>query len=148
MTTNHASAPGNTQRTAVRDGLFCGRLDHLDEIRLAGTRCLSCGEVSLGTQTLCPNCGTEKVAPIAFSREGVLWSFTVIRHCPPGDYLDRDNFVPFGSGLVEMPEGIRVLAPIACPIKQLEIGMKLQFEPYVRETGTGERVLFRFIPAT
>ena len=142
-----ASAPDEPQRTAVREGLLCGALDRLEEVRLAGTRCETCGEVSLGAQTLCPNCGTGEVAPIALSREGTLWSYTVIRHCPPGDYRQRDSFAPFGSGLVELADGLRVLAPIGCPIDRLEIGMKLRFDPYVLQTETGERVLFRFIAA-
>jgi len=141
------SASNEPQRTAVHEGLLCGALDRLEEVRLAGTRCQTCGEVSLGTQTLCPNCGTGVVASVALSREGTLWSYTVIRHCPPGDYLHRDTFVPFGSGLVELADGLRVLAPIDCPIDELEIGMKLRLDPYVVQTGTGELVLFRFIAA-
>jgi hypothetical protein len=54
----------------------------------------------------------------------------VIRNRPPGDYRGPDPFVPFGEGLVEMPEGIRVLSPLAGDVDKLAIGMKMKFEAY------------------
>jgi uncharacterized OB-fold protein len=144
LTQSHALRPA---RSATNEGLFAGSLDNLQALRLAGTRCGTCAEVSLGTGALCPNCGGSKVTVIALGAEGTLWSFTVIRHCPPGDYHDRDNFQPFGMGLVELPEGLRVLAPIMADIETLTIGMPLRFEAYARPTEAGETVLFRFVPA-
>jgi uncharacterized OB-fold protein len=132
----------------LNDGLFVGGLDELDRLRLAGTRCCGCKEVSLGSATLCPNCGGDDVTVVPLGAEGTLWSYTVIRHCPPGDYHDRDNFQPFGMGLIELPEGLRVLAPISADIDALEIGMPLSFEAYARPAGDAERVLFRFVPAS
>jgi len=128
------------------EGLFVGGLDELDGLRLAGTRCCGCKEVSLGSAALCPNCGGSDVTIIPLGAEGALWSYTVIRHCPPGDYHDRDNFRPFGMGLVELPEGLRVLAPVLADIDALEIGMPLRFETYKHQAGTTEHVLFRFVP--
>ena len=57
--------------------------------------------------------------------------------------------MPFGLGLVELPDGIRVLSPIDAPPEQLQIGMPLQFHPYVLRTDEGgaEIVAFSFQPA-
>ena len=133
-------------RTPLHEGLLCGDLERLDAVRLAGTRCRACGEVSLGERNPCPNCGGAAVETIPLADSGALWGFTVIRHRPPGDYAGPDPFQPFGLGLVELPQGLRVVAPIAGDIQTLEIGMPLRFEAYARPTPDGERVLFRFIP--
>ena len=135
-------------RVAIRDGLLAGSLTQLDHVSLAGCKCTSCGETSLGTKSICPNCGRDTVQEIALSRRGVLWSYTVVRHRPPGNYKGPDPFVPFGLGLVELPEGLRVLAPILCDITRLKIGLELDFKPYVRHDEDGRDVVaFAFEPA-
>jgi uncharacterized OB-fold protein len=133
-------------RTALHEGLLCGDLDQLETVRLTGTRCRDCGEVSLGERNPCPNCGGEAVGAITLAAEGSLWGFTVIRHRPPGEYPGPEPFQPFGLGLVELPEGLRVVSPIAADLAALKIGMTLKFEAYARATPEGERVLFRFVP--
>ena len=135
-------------RAPLHEGLLWGDLGRLDGVRLAGTKCRDCGEVSLGERNPCPNCGGVAVETIALARDGVLWSFTVIRHRPPGDYAGPDPFQPFGLGLVELPEGLRVVSPIAADVTSLKIGMPLKFEAYARQAPEGERVLFHFAPRT
>ena len=136
------------QRVAIRDGLLAGSLTQLDHVSLSGCKCRSCGETSLGKKSICPNCGRDTVQEIALNRRGVLWSYTVVRHRPPGNYKGPDPFVPFGLGLVELPEGLRVLAPILCDITRLKIGLELDFKPYVRHDEDGSEVVaFAFEPA-
>ena len=74
---------------AIRDGLLCGPLSQLAQVRLAGSKCTNCGETSLGTVKICPNCGRDSVQNIALGNRGVLWSFTIVRHRPPGNYKGR-----------------------------------------------------------
>jgi uncharacterized OB-fold protein len=139
-----ATEPG---RVPIRDGLLAGSLFDLDRISLAGCKCASCGETSLGTRTLCANCGRDTVKDVALSRHGVLWTYTIVRHKPPGDYRCPDPFQPFGLGLVELPDGVRVMAPIICDIADLRIGLPLQFQPYVRSDADGREVVaFAFAP--
>ena len=128
-------------RTPIREGLLSGPLAELDRVRLAGCKCDACGETSLGSRTICPNCGRDTVHDIALSDRGFLWSYTIVRHRPPGNYKGPEPFVPFGLGLVELPDGIRVLAPIQCDITKLEIGLELRFKPYVRTDGDGREVV-------
>jgi len=134
-------------RVPVREGLFNGPLSDLGRVTLAGCRCASCGETSFGSKTLCPNCGRDTVRDIPLSPRGVLWTYTVVRHKPPGNYKGPEPFVPFGLGLVELPEGVRVMAPIHCDIERLKIGLELEFHPYVREDEGREVVAFSFQPA-
>ena len=135
-----------TARTPLRDGMLSGPLDAPEQLRLVGSRCRNCNEVSLGTNALCPNCGGDSLDQIPLAERGTLWSFTVVRHRPPGNYGGKDPFEPFGLGLIELPEGLRVLAPIDADIAALKIGMPLKFKAVVRSAETGERILFAFTP--
>jgi uncharacterized OB-fold protein len=136
-------------RTPIRDNLLTGPLADLDQVRLSGSRCSECGETSLGRTSLCANCGRETVSEISLSKRGTLWTYTVVRHRPPGDYKGPDPFVPFGLGLVELPDGLRVLAPIQCDIGQLKIGLAVQFKPFVRRESDGREIVsfaFELVP--
>jgi len=137
----------STTRSPIRDGLLTGALEQLDQVRLAGTRCTSCGETSLGHRSLCPNCGRDTVEPIALADRGTLWSYTVVRHKPPGNYKGPEPFVPYGLGLVELPDGLRVLSPIECPIDRLKIGLPLRLKPTVRHDAERDVVAFAFAAA-
>ena len=142
-----ASETTTTERVPIREGLLAGSLSDIKGVSLAGTRCSSCGETSLGKKSICPNCGRNTVQEIALSKRGVLWTYTVVRHRPPGDYKGPEPFVPFGMGLVELPEGLRVLVPIDCDIEKLKIGLELQFRAYVRkDSDRREVVAFTFEP--
>ncbi|MBI4191475.1 MAG: OB-fold domain-containing protein [Betaproteobacteria bacterium] len=147
MITANKSAAG--ERVPIREGLLTGPLSRLDRVRLAGCSCTTCGETSLGSKNICPNCGGDAVREVSLSNHGVLWSFTVVRHRPPGNYKGPDPFVPFGLGLVELSDGLRVLSPIRCDIDKLKIGLELQFKPYVRKDDDGREVVaFSFEPAS
>jgi uncharacterized OB-fold protein len=143
------SAPARSPvrpRAPVREGLLMGSLDDLAGLRLAGSRCSTCGETSFGVKDVCPNCGQATLKSMALSAHGVLWSFTVVRHRPPGDYRGPDPFAPFGLGLVELPDGVRVLSPIECRLEELRIGMELRFRPYLRHDQERDIVVFAFEP--
>jgi uncharacterized OB-fold protein len=73
----------------------------------------------------------------------------VIRNRPPGDYRGPDPFVPFGEGLVELPDGIRVLSPLAGDVDKFVIGMKMKFEAYklYQNAGGADVIAFRFAAA-
>lgn len=140
-------APQTAARVPIRADLLTGSLSDLATIRLSGCRCDSCGETSLGRKVQCPNCGRETVHEIPLSPTGTLWTFTVARHRPPGDYRGPEPFSPFGLGLVELPEGLRVLSPLAADVDALRIGMPMRFTPYVRtDPDDREVVAFTFVP--
>jgi len=140
MTTTIAA----TRRIAVREGLLTEPLTDLQQVRLAGSRCLSCGEVSLGQRRACPNCGGDAIRDIVLSDRGVLWTFTIVHHRPPGNYKGPEPFTPFALGLIELPEGVRVLSPIRGELEALRIGMEMRFMPSVRVDDTAEVVVFAF----
>jgi len=129
-------------RIAIKAGLFSGPLDELDSLHLCGSRCGSCGEMTLGSNLACPNCGGEDISQVALGDEGRIYTFTVVRHRPPGNYQGPEPFVPFGLGLVEVDDVIRVMAPLKAATDQLEIGKRVRFSPYVLRTdGEGREVI-------
>jgi uncharacterized OB-fold protein len=146
-TTPAHSSPAAT-RIPVREGLLSANLDDLASVRLMGSRCAHCQETTLGTSSVCPNCGGSSLQPMPLGQRGTLYSYTIVRHKPPGDYKGPDPFIPFAMGLVELPEGIRVLAPLEGPLEGIKIGMGVRFRPFVRSSAEQPPVVtFAFSPA-
>ena len=135
-----------TRRVPIRERLLSTPLSPLEDVRLLGSKCKNCGEVGLGELSSCQNCAGEDLVVIPLSPGGKLWTYTVIRNRPPGDFKGK---VPMGEGLVELPEGIRVKSPLGGDVENLKIDMDLRFVAYplyVNEKGE-EVIAFRFDPA-
>jgi len=134
-----------TSRIPIRERLLSTPLSPLEDVRLLGSKCKSCGEVGLGEVSSCQNCAGEDLVVIPLSQKGKLWTFTIIRNRPPGDFKGK---VPMGEGLVELPEGIRVKSPLGGDIENLKIGMDLKFKAYpLYQNENGDEVIaFRFDP--
>lgn len=95
------------KQVPIREGLF-EALE--DGPHLIGSRCRECGEVTFPANAFCPQCCTETTANVPLSRRGTLYSFTVQRFKPPPPYRAPEPFVPYGVGMIELPEGLRVTA--------------------------------------
>jgi len=88
-------------RVMVRDGLFTDG----EPPALLGSRCRMCGSVQFPRADTCPYCAADGAEPVELSGPGVLWAWTAVTAPPPG-YRGE---VPFGVGVVELPEGVRVI---------------------------------------
>jgi len=88
---------------AVHEGLFATDAD--GAARLIGGRCAGCGQHQFPRSSLCQYCGGDEVAEVLLSPAGTLWAWTAVTAAPPGYRGD----VPYGFGVVELPEGLRVL---------------------------------------
>jgi len=132
------------RRIPIKDGLLVGPLDQLASVHLAGSRCDSCAETSLGTNAACPNCGSDDLTEVALGDRGTLFTYTIVRHRPPGAYQGPAEFKPFGLGLVELDGVIRVMAPLRLAIEDLKIGMPLKFVPYVLRTNENDEDVVAF----
>jgi len=94
---------------------------------LVGSRCVTCGEVRFPFSAFCPRCCTETTATVALSRRGILYSFTVQRFRPPPPYRGPQEFKPYGVGMIELPEGLRVTAVLAeQDPDRLRVGMEME----------------------
>ena len=135
---------------AIDEELLSKPLDPPENVSLLGCRCRSCEEVFFGKTAACWQCGSSDIEPTTLSREGSLYSYTIMRNRPPGDYKGPDNpFEPFIAGLVELPEGIAILAPIdGIDFEDVKINMKLKLsveELYQDESGRGV-LAYKFRP--
>lgn len=135
-------AIGLDELKPIKQGLVTGAEGDLDDLQLLGSKCRNCAEVSIGTNSVCLNCGGDDIEGIELSPAGELWTFTVIRHKPPGDYLGPDPFEPFALGLVELPDGVRIMAPIEGAVDNLKIGAKMRLRPWILQSGDG-RLAYR-----
>jgi uncharacterized OB-fold protein len=123
----------------VQEGLFTA--DHL-----LGGRCGACGRHHFPAASTCPYCGSSEVTEVTLSDTGTLWAWTAVTAPPPG-YRGE---VPFGFGVVELPEGIRVITRLGEPDPaRLSFGqtMKLDIGP-LHEGDDGTAVVtYSFVPS-
>jgi uncharacterized OB-fold protein len=69
---------------------------------LIGSQCRDCGKMLFPPAAICPDCLSENIAPVALSRTGTLYSYTVMR------VAARGWDAPYMLGYVDLPEGVRV----------------------------------------
>ena len=97
-------------RVALKDGLLSS-IEDAATARLLGGRCLACARVSFPAQTSCPYCSVEGCETVELSSRGVIEVCTTVINRPPG----YEGTLPFGLGVVELPEGLRIIARINRP---------------------------------
>ena len=108
----------------IAHGLF----EWLDDgAHLIGSKCVECGEVKFPAGSFCPQCCRETTEKIPLSQRGSLYSFTVQRFRPPRPYKGPEPFEPYGVGMVELPEGLRVTSVLEeSDPERLRVGMELE----------------------
>ena len=99
-----------TTRIALKDGLLT-TIDDPSAARLLGGRCPQCARFSFPALDLCPYCSTAGCEAVPLSPRGVMEVCTTVINRPPG----YEGAVPFGFGVVELPEGLRIISRISNP---------------------------------
>ncbi len=94
----------STTPNLVRNGLFRGGGPGEPTVLLAG-RCTNCGSHLFPRADTCTYCAAADPEPVELTGPGTLWAWTAVTAPPPG----YEGDVPFGVGVVEFPEGIRVI---------------------------------------
>jgi uncharacterized OB-fold protein len=123
----------------VHEGLFT-----LEPPHLIGGRCEDCGQYQFPRLTTCPYCSGDRVTEALLSERGTLWGWTAVTAAPPGFHGD----VPFGFGVVELPEGLRVITRLSHPVDDFTFGMPMQLRLATLHTNDeGEDVVtYEFTP--
>lgn len=117
---------------------------------LIGSRCISCNSYFFPKSLTCrnPDCEEKKVEEVTLNRRGKLYSYTIQEYPPPLPFK-MEPFIPFGIGLVELPEGIRVLGMLTgCRLDGIKVGMSVELvieRLYQNEQGD-EVVTYKFKP--
>jgi uncharacterized OB-fold protein len=78
---------------------------------LLGGACDACGQDHFPRAGTCPYCGADGARPVALPGSGSLWAWTAVTAAPPG-YRGE---VPYGFGVVELDDGLRVLGRLTEP---------------------------------
>jgi uncharacterized protein len=137
-------------KIAIKDDLLTKPLEPVDQVRLSGSICGECGEAFLGKLAGCENCGSQNMRPVALSNEGKLYTYTVLYSPLRGDYKGpRDPFVPLGIGLVELPEGCRIMTPLTVndPAQlKIDMPMRLVVDTLYTDAQGNEVLSFKFAP--
>ena len=90
---------------------------------LLGQSCRQCQVCVFGPAIFCQACSSDDLESVQLSRQGTLYSFTVVR-VPPAGWPGK---VPYTLGEVELPEGPHVLAEIIdSEPEQLKLGMPME----------------------
>lgn len=135
-------------RVDVAEGLFVRPPSAAQAPQLLASRCLHCAEVTFPKQHRCANCSSDEVEEIALSPRGKLWAFTNVNYPVPDGYKGP---VPYGVGMVEMPEGVRLLAHLTrSDPAELCVGMDmaLVLDPLFVDDDGVEVVGFKFAPVS
>ena len=85
--------------------------DDAQPARLLAGRCSACGQFNFPAQALCPYCSHDGCKTVPLSPRGVIEVCTTVINRPPG----YEGAVPFGFGVVELPERIRIISRITDP---------------------------------
>ena len=117
----------DVKEVAAIEGLFTWQGK---EATLIGSHCKGCGGYQFPRSFTCnnPTCKNKDVEDVALSRRGTLWSYSVQFYEPPPPFKSlTPTFEPFAVGLIEIPEGLKILGRVVgTDINSLKIGMKLE----------------------
>ncbi len=132
------------RRVPVHEGLFSEDAD--GTVALLGGRCDECKRHHFPVAPACPYCGADAITQVRLSDTGTIWGWTAVTALPPG----YNGAVPFGFGVVELPEGLRVITRIEEPDpERLRFGMPAKLA--ITEVGTNDDgdvlTTYTFVPA-
>jgi uncharacterized OB-fold protein len=137
------------ERVPVVKGLFRWSDDAVD---LVGSRCTACGAHYFPTSLSCrnPACDDKTVEEVLLGRHGRLHSYTVQAYRPPALFR-MEPFVPYAIGLVELPEGLRVLGMLTgCGLDEIRIEMpvRLTVEALYTDEAGRDVLTYKYAPST
>jgi uncharacterized OB-fold protein len=119
--------------------------------QLIGSTCGACGATAFPAQQRCPKCSRGQMSEVLLPRRGTLVAWTT-QGFPPGPpykgAMDKD-FTPFGVGLVQLDDVVRVEGRLTenDPAK-LQFGMDVELTmlPFATDDEGNEIVTFAFQP--
>jgi uncharacterized protein len=119
--------------------------------QLIGSRCGACGATTFPVQQHCPKCSASQMYEVKLPRRGTLVAWTTQGFPPGAPYKGPTgkDFVPFGVGLVQLDDVIRVEGRLTeNDPKKLQFGMdvELTMVPFTTDEEGNELVTFAFQP--
>lgn len=137
------------EQVPFKEGALTTPLSPLEEVRLKGVRCRSCGALALGESEHCINCTSLDVEEHVFSKYGKVYTYTIIRHPPPPPY-PQETFKPFPTAWVELEDGLFILSELTdCGLDEVKIGMPVELvvgKGWEDDNGN-DVIMYKFRPA-
>jgi uncharacterized OB-fold protein len=135
------------EQVPVAEDLFRWSDDGAD---LVGSRCRGCGAQYFPKSLSCrnPQCEQKAVEEVLMGRHGRLHSYTVQSYRPPALFR-MDPWAPYAIGLVELPNGLRVMGMLTgCALGGIRIDMALELtvEPLYRDEMGRDVMTYKFQP--
>ncbi len=125
-----------------------------DEPSLIGSRCDDCAATTFPAQSRCPRCGHAAMVEMLLPRRGTLVSWTTQEFPPVVPYAGDEtgaSFEPFGVGLVQLDDVVRVEARLTeHDPERLDFGMtvELRVVPFYVDAAGDQVMTFAFAPVT
>jgi TetR/AcrR family transcriptional regulator, cholesterol catabolism regulator len=112
-------------------------------LALIGNMCVKCRRTYFPKREICPLCFESGVMEeVEISPSGKLATFTIVhKGTGPGRF-------PYALGYIDMPEGIRLFAPLTeCRFEHLRIGMDMEVVFEREESKAGDQIVtYKFAP--
>jgi uncharacterized OB-fold protein len=124
----------------------------LNDEKLMGSQCNNCGSVFVPPRTICIKCSGTDMEWIEMKGKGKLAAFTCIAIGPP--FMTKEGYNrkhPYVSGVVELEEGLKVVARIegvdGSKPETIKIGTPLTVEFLHRGEGENLTTFLGFKPS-
>jgi uncharacterized OB-fold protein len=126
-----------------------GFYEYVDEGKLMGSRCKSCGELFLPPRPLCSSCHSEEMEWVEMGGKGELEAFTVTLYGPTrmveAGYSAKN---PYCVGIVRLDEGPAISAQILgldlSKPEEIKIGTPMQLTFINRKEGEEDKTYIGF----
>jgi uncharacterized OB-fold protein len=137
-----------SQPVPAAEGLFT---ETADGPRLLGSKCASCGTPYFPKSAVChnPECRESRMEDASFGPRGTLWSCAIQNYPPPPPARYEEPYKPYALGMVDMPEGLRVVARISTDDpKGVRVGaeVELVLERLCLDEDGSEVITWKFRP--
>lgn len=119
---------------------------------LVGSQCSGCGTTYFPAGARCrnPTCPDKSLQPLLLGRTGRLYSYTIQTYRPP-PLFRMDPWQPYAIGLVEVPEGLRIMSMLSqIEPEHLEIGLDLELvvELLYHDEAGRDVLTYKYAPST
>jgi len=136
------------ERVHSAEGLFS---ETADGPRLLGSKCGGCDTPYFPSTAVChnPDCDGSAMQDAHFGPRGSLFSYAIQNYPPPPPVLYDEPFVPYAVGLVDLPDGLRVLGRLFTDDPtSVEIGgeVELVIEPLTTAESGEQTLSWQFKP--
>ena len=137
----------SVRRPAV-DGLFTWPGD---ESALIAGHCTGCGTYSFPALATCinPACRGRSVEKKTLGRKGTLWTYTIHHYRPPAPFICAEPFEPYAIGVVELPEGLKVIGMLTVTdpgLLRIGDSMELVVDVLATDETGAELLTWKFAP--